>query len=203
MNKTLFYIIPIICILLASCELSTTRSHESGVWDDTTSTFYIEDETIYYTLPTDKSYWAIADKESLPLNMLFFGIEKNDGICIGIFRPDLHLTESKKSRDFSEKEIDVILRQMIKSVPSQDVICKEIIKKKDRFGGQDAWSFSIEQQVISKEVSFDTIPIFYSGYIFDGLEHSYGFVLISDCNPIDSIGTVQKKRYLETLDIGC
>lgn len=190
--------IAIFLLMLSSC--SEISESNRGVWDQQAATFSIEEESISYTLPTDISSWAVAGQESMPSNMFFFGIDKDEGICIGIFSPDLKDNKSKKVADYSDVDIDVIARQLSNPDKTQTVHNEKIIKNKETFCDKEVWHYVVEYG-LNDEASSDIITVYYSGYIFDGLKNPYGIVMISDKNPTDSIGQLLFKKYISPLHL--
>lgn len=186
-----------VALVVTSCRNRSDLA--SGEWNSKNSTFYVEDEYFNYILPTDISYWVIADKENLPPNMLFFGVDSSEGIGIGIFKPDLSRSQSKKVLELTNVELDVILTQLSIPDQGQTIVYENIDKSRCGLEGKDAWRFMIEHKIIDRTASNDTLPVYYSGYIFDALNNAYGIVLISNINQNDSIGRKQLKKYLSGL----
>lgn len=190
----------IVSFLMTVVTACTDHSNSgSGVWNNDISTFLMDDDKLSYTLPTDLSFWAIADSENLPPNMLFFGVDSSEGIGVGIFRPELKMIQRKTAKEYTDYEIDVILRELSNSNQDEKVVYKKIDKNRSKLNGKDSWSYTVEHKLLDKTVSNDTVHVFYSGYVFDGLKNTYGFVMISNINPSDSNGQIQQSVYLSGL----
>lgn len=195
--KKRFLCVSLLLGILYSCaDRSTSRS---GEWNEQNSIFTIADN-LSYSLPTDISLWAIADKDVLPSNMLFFGIDKSEDICVGIFRPAAEGFQTKRVVDYSEDDVDSAVRQLSNPDQNQTVIYENIDKRNTYIDGAYAWHYILEHKIVNK-LGPDTIPIFYSGYIFDGHESPFGLVIISNLNPKDSIGQIQFAKYASALHI--
>lgn len=187
-------------LLLFHSSCSRNLDSTRGVWDQQTATFSIEEDKITYSLPSEISSWAIANQESIPSNMYFFGIDKAEGICIGIFSPDINNKLLKKVADYTDVDIDVIARQLTNTDNEQRIHYENIVRKKENFGDMEVWCYVVGCGLYDKSTS-DTINVFYSGYIFDGLNKPYGIVMISDQNPTDSIGKTLFRKYTSTLHV--
>lgn len=201
MMRILYSLMTIGLILTLAFTGCSKRSESgSGVWNSENSTFSIENEKLSYTLPTDASYWAIADIKTLPPNMLFFAIDSSEGIGVGLFRPDLELAQTKKAVDFTDQEVNAILKQLSSPHQDQTVIYEKIDKSKCILRDKESWSFIIEHKILDKAISQDSVPVFYSGYIFDGVKNPYGIVIISNVDSADSICQIQMKKYTSALN---
>lgn len=200
MIRIVYSLMTVALILMFVVTGCTNRSDSrSGVWNSETSTFTTEDEKLCYILPTDVSLWAIADAKNLPSDMLFFGVDSSEGVALGIFRPVVSAMVSEKGKSFSDNNIEEILRQLSNPQHGQTVVYEQIDKSRSIFDENDAWSFTIEHKILDNTSSLDTVTVYYSGYIFDGLNHPYGIVLISNINPNDSIGRNQLMKYTSGL----
>ncbi len=201
MKKSKLYPIFLLTNILYTLVFCTNNStSKKGVWNDLTSSFTIEDEKISYTLPSEPSSWVVAQQETMPTNMLFFSIEKNDGICIGIFDTGPKFEHIKGIEEFSEKDIEVVVRQLASADDKQLVLSEDIQKEREKFEGQEVWQYLLARKVKDYAMP-DTISIYYSGFLFNGIKQPYGFVMISGFNPTDSIGKIQFQRYTSTLHL--
>lgn len=194
-----FWMTVALILTLAFTRCTKRSDSGSGVWNSDTSTFSIENEKLNYTLPTDASFWAIADKKNLPSDMLFFGVDSSEGIGIGIFRANQNIKQSKKAEDLTDTDIEVILKQLSNPHQGQTVAYEKIDKNRCAIEGKDGWNFTVEHKILDSTVSHDTIPVFYSGYIFDGIINPYGLVVISNINPSDSAGQIMMTTYTSGL----
>lgn len=200
MIRIVYSLMTVALILALAFTGCTKRSDSgSGVWNSETSTFSIENEKLNYTLPTDASYWAIAEKKNLPSDMLFFGVDSSEGIGVGIFRVNQNIYQSQKAEDLTDADIEVILKQLSNPYQGQTVAYEKIDKNRCELAGNTGWNFIVEHKILDSAVSHDIIPVFYSGYIFDGIINPYGLVVISNINPNDSIGRNQLMKYTSGL----
>lgn len=200
MIRIVYSLMTVALILTLAFTGCTKRSDSgSGVWNSETSTFSIENEKLNYTLPTDASYWAIAEKKNLPSDMLFFGVDSSEGIGVGIFRVNQNIYQSQKAEDLTDADIEVILKQLSNPYQGQTVAYEKIDKNRCELAGNTGWNFIVEHKILDSAVSHDIIPVFYSGYIFDGIINPYGLVVISNINPNDSIGRNQLMKYTSGL----
>lgn len=195
------FIIKIFALLLIPFLFGCGHKSEmpSGIWDEGTASFCIEEEGIEYTLPTDISNWAIADQTSTPVQIMFWGIDTSSETCIGIFNPDPPLNGTKSVSGYTEAELDIQIRNIASPQPGQ-VIFDEKVEKSDKEGEEGKRTiFHLSRKLLDKSMPGDTIPIHYTGYFFNGKNRPYGWVMITGFDPTDSIGALQFQLYASGL----
>lgn len=184
--------------LLAACNGRSTG--ETARWNDLISTFSMEEEEVCYTLPTDVSSWAIAGEENLPPAMAFFGIDREEEVCVGIFRPDAPRNGVASSRGYSLCEVYEMVREISSPQSGQKTVDEKLESIPLHDSGKKSWYFSHLRRIVDSSLPSDTFTINYSGYLFDGKTRPLGIVVISSVDPSDSIGRRILDKYVTGLD---
>lgn len=195
--KTHILLLLFFCISV-SCQRLTTDNKKN--WDEETGTFYNYEENLQYTLPTDFSSWAIAQDETTPEPLQFFGIDTKNEVCIGLFKPSIFHKEMGTVWSYSEPEVRNILNNLTYPDSKQKVLRDSIVITKDSFLKDKALKYIVERKLIHTSRPNDTILVYYSGFIFDNKnKNPYGIVVISSHNPKDTLESILLKKYYYSL----
>lgn len=199
MKKAIFIIILTIVagILLVSYFMSNNA--EPIVFKEDKNSFLIPSANMEYVIPTDISRWAVAPSKSLPEGMLFFGVDTENSVCVGIFKPEKPLKSPHKTFDYSHIEFIGILQTVCKSDSSLNILSEEYHTNDTIFSSASAKEFRVHKEVSSPDSPNDTISMYYNGFVFDKGDSPYGIVVISGEEPNDSSNADNNYIYINSL----
>lgn len=147
----------VVSISFVSCSNKVENENALIAKDDT---FYIQDLSLAYKLPTDAYKWVIVPVENLKPEIKFCGFETENNLCISIVTPDCG---DCKFHALTYAVLTDVVRQLIFGRDDyREILLKEL--QKGLYLNNDSWRF---KTVIPFEMDEATVDVAYLGYIFN------------------------------------
>lgn len=194
----MFFNVILFLTVCVSCSGSQNNNIE---YQEENNSFIIPSENLEYVVPTDISQWAVAAPEVLPDGIIFFGVDRENEICVGIFKHQISFRSTYGVNDISDAECKELLKSVCESDASLDVLSEDVLLADTTYSSMAAKRFLVSKNVVSRDNINDTISVYYNGYLFDNIGKTYGIVVISEDNPFKYSGCNNTKVYLDALKI--
>lgn len=163
-KTTLFLLVSLMC----ACGSSNKR------WDESTATYTVEEAGVSYNLPTDISYWAIADISNLPEDVEFFGVDRNSSVCVSLI---------KVKDNHGNQQLESLPVQYLNNIIDKITVQSDSIDYKrnnrsiihESVMGQKRWKFHEDISITdNNSIEYD---LSVDGIMFDGKNGMYAFVV--------------------------
>lgn len=175
-------------VVMASCHHAEKK--ESN-WNNETGDFSIPELNLSYEVPTDVKQWAIANPDSLPEEIKFFGIDRLSGVMVAVSQPKVNVTSIEDLDSISVIKLAV---DMVGQYPGDHLAYIHNSAHQDEFQGKKAMKFT---SYLGVKNGNDTVRILNEGYFFSVNDKIAGILVTSQQN--DSTESVSLSPYLEAL----